>query len=99
MNTYTTINISPDELKGLISETLSKVLISNQRKAPNQQKELMTVKELAKLLKKTTKTIYQWKEENKIPYIQTDKTILFDYDEVMETLKNWKKLNKSMGAL
>ncbi len=99
MVTYTQINLSPDELKGIISQSLKEHLSTIPTATRQTPKELLTVKELATILKKTTKTIYLWKDENKIPYIQTDKAILFDYDEVMKTLKNWKGLNYGKGDL
>ncbi len=94
---YVTTNLSPDELKGLIKESLKEIqAVPSDEKQTN---ELLTVKELAKLLKKTTKTIYEWKTNNKIPYIQTDKAILFDRDEVLKTLKNWHIVNAKGGSL
>ena len=95
MVSYTTIQISPDELKGLIKESLKEIqsVPSELKQTPN---ELLTVKELAKLLKKTTKSIYLWKSTNKIPYIQLDKAILFDRDEVLTALKNWRFNNSKV---
>ena len=94
---YTTIQISPDELKEFIKESLKEIqAVPSEEKQTN---ELLTVKELAKLLKKTTKTVYLWCSTNKIPYLKTDKAILFDRDEVLKTLKNWHVVNAKGGSL
>ena len=87
------IEISPDELKEIIKETLIEVQSNQSNQTPTNSNELLTTKELAKLLRKTPKTIYEWKMNNKIPYIQTDKAILYDKDEVLNSLKNWKLIN------
>lgn len=88
-----TMQISPDELKEIIKETMIEVQSNQSLQTIPNSNELLTTKELAALLKKTPKTIYQWKMNNQIPYIQTDKAILFDKNEVLETIKNWNLIN------
>lgn len=49
-------------------------------------KELITTKELSSLLKVTRQTIGNWRREG-MPFMKFGTTVRFDYDEVIEWLK------------
>jgi len=53
-----------------------------------QVSELITKAELAKRLKVSTRTIDLWVNENRIPKIKINSSARFDWDDVLEALKN-----------
>jgi len=50
--------------------------------------ELITKTELAKRLKVSTRTVDLWVNENRIPKIKINSSARFDWDDVLEALKN-----------
>ncbi len=52
---------------------------------------ILTVKELAELLKIKPKTIYQWAELNQIPYIKINGALRFDFDDITKWINSCKK--------
>lgn len=55
-------------------------------KEGKQLKELVTTKELSSLLKVTRQTVANWRKEG-LPFMKLGRSIRFDYDEVIEWLK------------
>ena len=53
-----------------------------------QASELITKTELAKRLKVSTRTIDLWVNENRIPKIKINSSARFDWDDVLDALKN-----------
>lgn len=53
--------------------------------------QIMTVKEVAELLRVKPKTIYQWAELGQIPCIKMNGALRFDLDDIMESIKRCKK--------
>ena len=53
-----------------------------------QVSELITKTELAKRLKVSTRTIDLWVNENRIPKIKINSSARFDWDDVLNALKN-----------
>lgn len=49
--------------------------------------ELLTAKQLAEKLQTDPETIRRWARERKIPYIRVGREYRFEYNEVIETLK------------
>ena len=53
---------------------------------------IVTVKELGKILKVSEKTLYQWAELGQIPCIKMHRCLRFDLDEVMEWVNSCRKV-------
>ena len=49
--------------------------------------EFITIEELCKRLGVSRQTVYTWRKEYDLPYIQTVRTIRFDWEEVQKWLK------------
>lgn len=52
--------------------------------------KLLTIKQLAELLQVAEVTIYGWKKNKNIPYLQVGNTIRFDEEQVLEWMKSKK---------
>ncbi len=46
--------------------------------------ELVTINELAKLLKTSTSTIYTWVSQDRIPHLKIGKCLRFDPEQVLK---------------
>lgn len=91
----TTLNI--DEFKALIAEALEEC---GEWADPNVNIELsndfMDQQQAAKFLHITLPTIIRWKKENKIPYYQEGRKVLFKKSELLKVLQKNESLLKWM---
>ena len=75
--------ISKEELEQLIEDAVYKSTCTQ----PNLEYNIITEKELSKRLSISKVTLHKYRKEGKIPFFKVDRTIRYDYKEVMETLK------------
>lgn len=52
---------------------------------------ILTVQDVAALLKVKVKTLYQWAEQKQIPSFKLNGAVRFDYDDVMRWVASCKK--------
>jgi len=75
--------ISKDELQQLIEDAVFKATCTQ----PNLEYNIITEKELSERLSISKVTLHKYRKQGKIPFFKVDRTIRYDYKEVMETLK------------
>ena len=75
--------ISKVELQQLIEDAVYKANCTQ----PNLEYNIITEKELSKRLGISKVTLHKYRKQGKIPFFKVDRTIRYDYKEVMETLK------------
>lgn len=80
----TNITISKEELKQLIEDVVFKATCTE----PNLEYNIITEKELSKRIGISKVTLHKYRKQGKIPFSQVGRTIRYDYNEVMETLKH-----------
>tara|TARA_Y100001933_G_scaffold251003_1_gene287992 strand:+ start:324 stop:581 length:258 start_codon:yes stop_codon:yes gene_type:complete len=78
------ITISKEELKQLIEDAVYKATCTE----PDLEYNIITEKELSKRLGISKVTLHKYRKQGKIPFSQVGRTIRYDYNEVMETLKH-----------
>lgn len=90
----TTLN--DEEFKTLIEEAIKKVSLEiNHKKDPNDFKnDYLNQREAAKFLRISLPTIIRWKKENKIPYYQEGRKVLFNKSELLQVLQKNQSLLK-----
>ena len=79
----TNITISKEELQQLIEDAVYTSTCTQ----PNLEYNIITEKELSKLLGISKVTLHKYRKEGRIPFSKVGRTIRYDYKEVMETLK------------
>jgi predicted DNA-binding transcriptional regulator AlpA len=79
----TNITISKEELKQLIEDAIYKATCTQ----PNLEYNIIKEKELSKRIGISKVTLHKYRKQGKIPFIQIGRSILYDYNEVMETIK------------
>jgi len=78
------------QLRDIIKEELK---ISNSNIAePKEPGELLTRKQVAKILKVSLVTLDKWRKEGKIKYIGIGSPVRFKYSDVMKALENRREL-------
>tara|TARA_Y100000114_G_C11582420_1_gene241722 strand:+ start:166 stop:423 length:258 start_codon:yes stop_codon:yes gene_type:complete len=80
----TNITISKEELKQLIEDAVFKATCTE----PNLEYNIITEKELSKRIGISKVTLHKYRKQGKIPFSQVGRTIRYDYNEVIETLKH-----------
>ena len=75
--------ISKVELQQLIEDAVYKANCTQ----PNLEYNIITEKELSKRLGISKVTLHKYRKQGKIPFFKVDRTIRYDYKEVMDTLK------------
>jgi hypothetical protein len=75
--------ISKDELQQLIEDAVFKATCTQ----PNLEYNIITEKELSERLSISKVTLHKYRKQGKIPFFKVDRTIRYDYKEVMEKLK------------
>lgn len=90
----TTLNI--DDFTNLIVDAIKKANLNNQSIIlKNDIKEdYLSQKEAAKFLRISLPTIIRWKKQNKIPYYQEGRTVLYKKSELLQTLRKNEALIK-----
>ena len=78
----TNITISKEELQQIIEDAVYKATCTQ----PNLE-YIITEKELSKRLNISKVTLHKYRKQGKIPFFKVDRTIRYDYKEVMETIK------------
>jgi excisionase family DNA binding protein len=86
MNSLITIQMSPEELRSMIREEVSKVQVAIPTEDTN-----ITVKEAAQLLKVSTRTIVSWMDEGKLTRKKIGSTVRISKKEVQSILKPIKQ--------
>jgi len=76
------ITINKEELKQLIEDAVFKATCTE----PNLEYTI-TEKELSKRLGISKVTLHKYRKQGKIPFSKVDRTIRYDYKEVMEAIK------------
>ncbi len=61
----------------------------------NKNKRLLTVKEVSEILSIKEKTLYQWAELGQIPHIKLNKLIRFDFEAILNWIKECEKDTES----
>lgn len=87
------ILISQDELQNIVKNAIADALTSFKPasdKPQDKAKELLTSKELAKKLRCSYQSIWNYTNAGKIPYIKANRTYLYDLDLVLESMSKNK---------
>ena len=79
----TNFTISKEELKQLIKDAVFKATCTQ----PNLEYNIITEKELSERIGISKVTIHKYRKEGKIPFSKIGRTIRYDYNQVIETLK------------
>ena len=79
----TNFTISKEELQQIIEDAVYKATCTQ----PNLEYNIITEKELSERLNITKVTLHKYRKQGKIPFFKVDRTIRYDYKEVMETIK------------
>ena len=79
----TNLTISKEELKQLIEDAVYKATCTQ----PNFEYNIITEKELSKRLDISKVTLHKYRKQGTIPFFKVDRTIRYDYNEVMEAIK------------
>jgi excisionase family DNA binding protein len=88
--------ITFDQLPNAVSKIYEKLeaienLLSNSENQPNQDLELLTVKQAAQFLSLSVPTIYGLIHQGKIPYMKRSKRCYFSKAELLEYIKNGRQ--------
>ena len=89
------INLSEEELKKLIKDSVTDVLkfqkeSYSKQTPPNQNDELIRLSEAARLLKVSKVTVHTWKRKGLIPFYRISNKIYFKRNEVISALRGEK---------
>ncbi len=89
MNHLITVNLSPDELSGLIESAVRKVL-SDLPSPPTRvnKPELLSTKQASVLLNVTISTVYSYVHYRKIPYHKKSGKLYFKRSEIMKWIES-----------
>ena len=80
------MQLTEDELRELIKSSVQEII--NENKSNQQNKGLLTFKEVISLLGISPSTLNSWKREGKIPYHKLNGRIYFKYDEIVQSLND-----------
>jgi len=81
------IPFSINSLRELIEETIQSALASYEKSRPQQQQnELLTQREVAKLLDVSVTTIIKWKSLNLLPYHKVNSRVYYRKNDVLEAM-------------
>jgi len=80
------MQLTEDELRELIKSSVQELI--NENKSNQQNKDLLTFKEVISLLGISASTLNSWKREGKIPYHKLNGRIYFKYGEITQSLTN-----------
>ncbi len=78
------MQLTEDELREIIKSSVQEII--NENKSNQQNKDLLTFKEVISLLGISASTLNSWKREGKIPYHKLNGRIYFKYDEITQSL-------------
>jgi len=78
------MQLTENDLKLLIKTSLQEAL--DEKRSRQQGKELLTFKEVVKMLDISASTLNSWKREGKISYHKLNGRIYFKYDEIVQSL-------------
>jgi len=62
-------------------------------------KKLLKVDDVAEITRLSSVTIYKWAEEGKIPSFRLGNRVRFDYEEIMQWIKEKKRERTKQPAL
>ena len=81
------IEVTKDELKGLIKETIEESLKQHQITAISTRNEpLLKIDEVCEILRVSRVTINKWKKSGRIPFYRISNRIFFKKSEILESL-------------
>ncbi len=78
------LQLTKDELKHLIRETLNESITVKERRDSD---DLVKIEDVCKTLKVSKVTIHKWKREGVIPFHRISNRIFFKLNEVIESLR------------
>lgn len=82
------IQVSLDELKQIIRESVNDAIKVNQTTEVERAEDaLIKIDVVAKILKVSKVTIHKWKKSGRIPFHRISNRIFFKESEIMESLK------------
>jgi excisionase family DNA binding protein len=81
------IQLTKDELKDLIKESVKAILKQQTTQEPSAYDRLLKIDEVCALLKVSRVTIHKWKKAGVIPFHRISNRIFFKGAEVMEALR------------
>lgn len=89
--------IKIDELKEIISETVTSILSKNKylTEAEENDDELIKIEEVSSLLRVSKVTIHKWKKIGLIPFYRISNKIYFKKNEVIESMKKINEIRKN----
>ncbi len=81
-------SLTLDEFKDILKESISEMTLAKQSPKDNRSEEsFLTQRQAAKYLQITEPTIIKWKKENRIPYYQNGRRILYKKSELLQALR------------
>jgi len=82
-------NISLDELKQIISETVLATInqLPNPQTATNPTDELIKIDEVCEMLKVSKVSIHSWKRQGILPFYRISNKIYFKKSEILDAFK------------
>jgi excisionase family DNA binding protein len=94
MNKELFTNFDKEDLKAIIIEAIKEAnsILSGNNNQENSTEDYLDQREAAKFLRITLPTIINWKKNNKIPYFQEGRKILFKKSELLQVLRKNESL-------
>ena len=87
MQTTLSINITIEELRDVIKDSVREAIAAQIKAQSTTEEELIKIEEVAEMLKVSKVTIFTWKKAGKIPFHRIARKIFFKRSEVLEALK------------
>jgi len=88
---------SPDELKGLIAETVKEQLTSFFKKDNEPDNRLLTRKDVAKTLGISLVTLNSWTKEGIIPAVRLNSSVRYRFSDIESAIQEIKNVKYSRG--
>lgn len=92
MNNLILSSLSIDDLRTVISDSISNELQKFKQQEPQKQDDrLIKIDDVAKMLNVSKVTVHSWKKLGKIPFYRISNKVYFKKNEVLECLKKIEK--------
>lgn len=84
------IDLTVGELQEILNENIESRISNLKPQQPNDEEELLTIKEASKFLKISVVSIHKWKKQGKIKYLRIGSRIRFRKSEILTALETKK---------
>lgn len=82
------IVLNESELKEYLAGILSDFISNQQPKEKNDESELLSIDDVASLLRVHKQTIFNWKKRGIIPFKQIGRRVYYSKNAVLDSIKN-----------